>query len=239
MGNNVYASASLLPLLDCFNAYSYLYFNDSIAARLCLRISILRWVSLRQVSSLTWFPSPTFWLHFWGYPEFDSVVGEKARRYRNMKDEKSLYFVTAWRYFTEIWNVLRLQIWKHHSNSYPLQLPGIISLDCTLWSKLIPGTCIREQHVWKWLSLWPAHGKQMFSKRFDGIPGSSQSVHNLSFQTYHPPTPVHAQPHEMILQNPLCLFMPPLISALAIFITQNIVWTPVSPSSPAKSLLIF
>ena len=153
--------------------------------------------------------------------------------------KNSLYFVTAWRYFTEIWNVLRLQIWKHHSNSYPLQLPGIISLDCTLWSKLIPGTCIREQHVWKWLSLWPAHGKQMFSKRFDGIPGSSQSVHNLSFQTYHPPTPVHAQPHEMILQNPLCLFMPPLISALAIFITQNIVWTPVSPSSPAKSLLIF
>lgn len=38
--NNVYVPASLLALLYCSNAYSCLYSKSSIAAKLCLHISI-------------------------------------------------------------------------------------------------------------------------------------------------------------------------------------------------------
>ena len=193
VGNNIYASASLWPLLYCSNASSYLYFSDSIAARLCLHISILRRVSLQQVCSPTWSPSPTFCFHFWGYLEFDSAVGEKACRCINTKDEKLSVLCNSLKVF--YWNLKCAQvnkfeniIWIPTLFNSQVSSPWTLPFEANWFQAYVSGSCIL-QHVWKWLSLWPAHGKQMFSKRTDSIPGSSQSVHNLSFQTYYPPPP--------------------------------------------------
>ena len=161
-------------------------------------------------------------------------AGTETRRRKN-----SLYFVTAWRYFTEIWNVLRLTNLKTSFEFLPSSTPryhltGLHPLKQTDSRHMYQGAaCVKM--VVTLASTWKADVFQEIWWHPRLITICPQSV----FPDVSPPTPVHAQPHEMILQNPLCLFMPPLISALAIFITQNIVWTPVSPSSPAKSLLTF
>lgn len=86
--NNIYVPTPLSALLYCSSAYSYLYSNCSIAAKLCLHISILRWVSLRQICSLTCFPNLIFCSHFLGYMEPAPAVGEETSRFRNAEGEK-------------------------------------------------------------------------------------------------------------------------------------------------------
>lgn len=105
VGNNVYVPASFLALLYCSNAYSYLYFNSSIAAKLCLHI----W---GESASGRFVLLPDF------LAQLSTSVSEATRSVTQrwvrkhagaemQRMKNSLSFVTAWRYCTEIWNVLR------------------------------------------------------------------------------------------------------------------------------------
>lgn len=116
----------------------------------------------------------------------------KSMQVQKHKGWKALYFVTAWRYFTEIWNVLRLTNWKTSFEFLPSSAPryhltGLYPLKQTDSRHMYQGASTL-QHVWKWFSFGQHMESRCFSKRIDGI----QAHHNLSticLQACHPPPP--------------------------------------------------
>lgn len=155
---------SMIPLqLD--SVYIFQFWGESASGRSVLLPDFPAWLSA-SISGAT-----------------RSLTQRWARKHAGTETQRmknSLYFVTAWRYFTEIWNVLRLTNWKTSFEFLPSSTPRYHL------TGLYPLKQTDSRHMYQGAAHYSMcgngcrFGQHMESRCFPRELMASQAHHNLS-----------------------------------------------------------